>query len=966
MTHTNFSPDENIQAVWKACSEFFVNLTEDEINQLESKAYQVFSLSDFVTSQIKLNPQLLMQLIESKRLDTPLSFEIMSTILAKKLSSVNSDLELKRVIREFRNEQMTAIYWRDLLDLATVKETCEQVSFLADVCLLQVNSYLHHEVHKQLVSNDSSCPLPEMLILGMGKLGGHELNVSSDIDLIFCYQNNDDRLLNPAVEPEKFYLRLGQRLIQALDERTAQGFVFRVDMRLRPYGDSGPLVMSYSAMEEYYQDQGRDWERFALIKARIITGEAAHKKQLSDLLKPFVFRRYIDFSVLESPRQMKKLIDQELRRKNLKNNIKLGPGGIREVEFIAQALQLIHGGKEKLLQCRSLFKSLPLLEELKLIPEGTASELMDCYLFLRKVEHRLQARKDQQTQLLPENPQEQSLLAKGLGYENWDGLLSKITESMAIIHHYFISQFQDANETSTLKAVSVVYQDIWNDDLMTPKSLNPLFEQGGFENNEQLAELIINFKSSSSIKNMGPRGAKRLDQLMPVILERISKIPRQTEALKRVLRLLSSVSRRTAYLELLAENNGALRQMIHLCSASARIADQIADYPYVLDELINPHTLFHPPQIDQLPDMLRQILCRLPEDDPEQQMDGMREFRQLNLLRITSADISGAMTVKQVSRHLTALAETIINAVVQLAWQQLVLKHGYPSWGEKERSAETVNHINIVQGFAVIAYGKLGGHELGYGSDLDLVFLHAATKGMTSGEKPVENAVFYMRLAQKIIHFLSIRTRSGVLYEVDMRLRPSGNSGLLVSHIDAFEDYQKTEAWTWEHQALIRSRCIFGDGFLSERFENIRSAMISYKRETKQLAKDVCDMRERMRKNLLPANFDNSLYFHLKQSSGGITDIEFLTQYLVLNLANTEPNLTISSNTAELLAFLSASQDNRLKQLIPLYDELRRLQNLNAIENKDNRIEADLIKDLDLSLVKELWSEYLDQQLTSS
>jgi len=960
MQSQSINPSENAINTWQHCSAVLLEKSIPFTEQLSLQAERVFTLSEFVARQCFRKPELFIDLIQSERIEQSLSFQQMEAELLKKIDGVDSEQQFASLLRQFRNQQMVAIYWRDLLDIATVAETCQQVSALADICIQQANYWLYKKLCTEMGTplHDQSDQLPQhLMVIGMGKLGGNELNVSSDIDLIFCYpQPGEIRSKRKAISHEKFFNLLGRQLIKMLDQVTADGFVFRVDMRLRPYGDSGPLVMSFSAIEEYYQDQGRDWERFAFIKARLITGTDQDKKQLADLLKPFVFRRYIDFSVLESPRQMKNLINQELRRRNLSDNIKLGPGGIREVEFIAQALQLIHGGRETSLQVRGLFQSLPRLAELELLPKIIVDELLECYLFLRKVEHRLQATKDKQTQELPVEEVEQRYLAQGLGYKDWQSFRIVITETMEKIHHHFSTLFQDKNEQHQKTETELVFQDIWQDFISMDKNNNveSILSQAGFKDVPVIVEQLQSFRDSSAVRHMGPRGAKRLDQLMPSILQSIAKMEVQAESLNRILRLLSSISRRTSYLELLGENKGALNQMIQLCSASARIADQIADFPYVLDELLNPNVLFHPPDVSKFPDMLRQLLCRIPEDDPELQMDCLREFRQINLLRVTAADIAGAMTVRQVSRYLTAIAEAVIESVVNLAWHQLSQKHGIPQ-------SDLVSE-STVEGFAIIAYGKLGGHELGYGSDLDLVFLHEAQKGMTDGDKPIENAIFYMRLAQKIITLLSIRTRSGVLYEVDMRLRPSGNSGLLVSHIDAFVEYQIESAWTWEHQALIRGRCILGSVSLREQFEKIRRSILCSERDAAELKEQVNSMREKMRENLLEDNLEQKGLFNLKQSKGGIADIEFITQYLVLKFASSEPNLAISSNTSELLSFLARnnlSGDVRLKDLVPLYAELRRIVNANAIQNQSSTVDQKETESLNTELVIQLWNDLL-------
>jgi len=951
---------DNARLCWEQCLEV---LSESGITLPEGfqqQAERVFTLSEFVARQCSRRVDVLVELLQSGRLEESLSFEEMERLLLDKLASVNTEQQLSDVLRKFRNQQMIAIYWRDLLDIASVPETCEQVSNLADICIQQASHWLYEKLKVELGTPMHGEDPQHLMVIGMGKLGGNELNVSSDIDLIFCYPDAGDTIGGRRpVSHEKFFNNLGRQLIKVLDQKTAEGFVFRVDMRLRPYGDSGPLVMSFEAMEEYYQDQGRDWERFAFVKARVITGSSSEKEQLYGLLKPFVFRRYIDFSVLESPRQMKNLIHQELRRRNLQDNIKLGPGGIREVEFIAQALQLIHGGREPSLQVQSIFQSLPELVEKKLLSQELVMELMESYLFLRKVEHRVQAFKDQQTQELPVDDQEKENLAHSLDYENWQSFRAAITEVMAKVHNEFNTLFQDANEPEKKSEAELVFQDIWLDFTVMENRVEKILEEAGFNEVADIAELLQSFRESSAVRHMGPRGAKRLDQLMPEILQAIASINNQSRSLNRILRLLSSICRRTSYLELLAENEGALKQMIHLCASSARIADQIADYPYVLDELLNPNILFHPPEIDRFPDMLRQFLCRIPEDDPELQMDCLREFQQINLLRITAADIAGALTVRQVSRYLTAIAETVIESVVNLAWQELSKKHGIP----KNRSGTSGS---TVQGFAIIAYGKLGGHELGYGSDLDLVFIHEADKGQTDGEKPVENNIFYMRLAQKIIHLLSMRTRSGVLYEVDMRLRPSGNSGLLVTHIDAFIEYQQEEAWTWEHQALIRGRCILGSASLIEQYEKIRTSILCQSRDTDELREKVTSMREKMRDNLLDQAKEKKGLFNLKQSRGGIADIEFITQFLVLKLAAKEPDLAISSNTSELLSAIASKENlgvQALKQLVPIYADLRRTVNNNALQNKGSFVTMDKLDSESIHLVTLLWNDLVEGKL---
>ncbi len=600
--------------------------------------------------------------------------------------------------------------------------------------------------------------------------------------------------------------------------------------------------MSYAALEDYYQEQGRDWERYAMIKARVMGCEMYPQYQeLRQMLRPFVFRRYIDFSAIQSLRRMKSMISSEVRRRGLNNNIKLGAGGIREIEFIAQVFQLIRGGREPSLRNRGLLETLQGIEELALLTPQEVSDLEAAYKYLRQLENLLQAMADKQTQTLPDCETERLKLATAMKMSCWEQLIEQTQQHMANVHQVFESLIGDDEEDEGGTTVARHFHELWD---MADKQdvLEHILQQDiQIEDFASCAKTIINFKTDLAKKTLGPRGREVLNRLMPKVFDAVFAHPDAQFGLSRVLHLLHNICTRTTYLELLDENPAALVQLVRLCTASPMISEQLSRYPILLDELIDPAQLYNPIPLDSYRTELRDYLARIPEDDMEQQMEALRQFKQICILRIAAADIAGALPVMKVSDHLTYLAEAIVDAVISQAWLQVSEKYGEPTH-VKDREGK---------GFAVIGYGKVGGWELGYNSDLDIVFMHDCPVNVyTDGKKEIDGRQFYLRLAQRIIHIFSTRTASGILYEVDTRLRPSGASGLLVSPTDAFDDYQHQDAWTWEHQALVRARMIYGDEPLAIAFHNTRHDVLCKARDQAELKKDVVEMREKIRGHL--------------------------------------------------------------------------------------------------------------------
>ncbi|KYN81784.1 glutamine-synthetase adenylyltransferase [Vibrio cidicii] len=801
--------------------------------------------------------------------------------LATLLAECRDEATGQRVLRQFRNREMVYIAWKDFSQNWSLQVSLSHLSQLAEAMIFETYQWQYALCCQEWgTPTNAAGEAQPMLIIGMGKLGGGELNFSSDIDLIFTYpENGETQGARRSIANAQFFTRLGQRIIKALDQQTFDGFCYRVDMRLRPFGESGPLVMSFAALEDYYQEQGRDWERYAMIKARVMGREMYPQYQeLRQMLRPFVFRRYIDFSAIQSLRRMKSMISSEVRRRGLTNNIKLGAGGIREIEFIAQVFQLIRGGREPSLRKRGLLTTLEAIAQLQLLTQEEVSSLTVAYQFLRRLENLLQAMADKQTQTLPESELEQQALATAMGYADWQSLLLEVNQHMAAVHQVFETLIGDDEEE--VSPVAHHFSELW-DMAHNPEVIEQILQNDlSLADPSAVAQQVIQFKADLAKKTLGPRGRDVLNHLMPKVFSAAFAHPEAQFGLPRVFFLLHSIVTRTTYLELLDEHPAALTQLVRLCTASPMISQQLARYPILLDELIDPQQLYNPIPLESYRTELRDFLARIPEEDMEQQMEALRQFKQICILRIAAADIAGVLPVMKVSDHLTYLAEAIVEAVVHQAWQQVAEKYGEPTH-LKEREGK---------GFAVVGYGKVGGWELGYNSDLDVVFLHdCPTNVYTDGKKEIDGRQFYLRLAQRIIHIFSTRTASGILYEVDTRLRPSGASGLLVCPVDAFDEYQRQEAWTWEHQALVRARMIYGDDDLASEFARVRHEVLALPRDENQLKKEVAEMRVKMREHLGGKKADR---FMLKQDQGGITDIEFLAQYLVLNFSASKPKMT--------------------------------------------------------------------------
>jgi glutamate-ammonia-ligase adenylyltransferase len=909
----------------------------------------VWAYSEFVARACIREPALLAELQSSGDLTTSYAPGDLAKRLERLLVNATDEEQLAIALRRFRRREMVRIAWRDLAGLAGLTETLGDLTDLADVAVNAALNQIHvWQSQRYGEPRDAEGQAQQMVVLGMGKLGGRELNFSSDIDLIFTYPRQGETDGARSISNEEFFRRLGQRLSKILAEITAEGFVFRVDLRLRPFGDSGPIALSFAAFEDYYQNHGRDWERYAMIKARVIAGNQEAGERLLVGLRPFVYRRYLDYHAFEALRDMKAMIAQEVERKGMQRNIKLGPGGIREIEFIGQAFQLIYGGREPALRERSILRVLDTLAASGRLPEAAVHNLKSAYDFLRRVENRLQAWADRQTHDLPDDERAKLRLAFAMGYSGWGAFTLELARHVEAVTQQFTLVFGGADESS----IGAGLAGLWQEDCDEERTL-PLLAEHGFEEPARAWNRLRALREGFSYRTMSLRGRERLDALMPCVLEAVTTAPQPTATLERILSLLETVARRSVYLALLTDQPQALTQLVKLFAASGWIAQHLTRYPLLLDDLLNPTVLYAPLDRQRLAQELVQQLQRAPADDPEEVLNALRYFKQTQVLRVAAADVSGAMPLMIVSDHLTEIAEVLLRKVLELAWADLLPRFGQPRcvMESVERDAQ----------FAIIAYGKLGGIELNYGSDLDLVFLHdsAGSRQLTAGPRQIDNAAFFAKLVQRIIHFLTTRTGAGELYEVDTRLRPSGRAGLLVSSFEAFTEYQQRQAWTWEHQALARARVVAGPTALAERFQRIRREILQRERDPAGLRQEVRDMRERMRAEL---DTSTTEVFDLKQGRGGIADIEFVVQYAVLANASRYPELlTYTDNIRQLdglerCGVLSIADAARLRHA---YRGLRRRIHLLKLQEQPAQIPSEVAQS-ERDSVSRIWQRLME------
>ncbi|KFN49181.1 bifunctional [glutamate--ammonia ligase]-adenylyl-L-tyrosine phosphorylase/[glutamate--ammonia-ligase] adenylyltransferase [Arenimonas composti] len=785
------------------------------------------------------------------------------------------------LLRRWRTAESTRLVWRDLQGLDDVDATLAGASRLADQALQAGLAALSGSLAaRHGVVRDANGAPQSLVVFALGKLGGGELNFSSDVDLVYAYPESGVSDGARALDAEAWFTRLGQRLAQLLGDVTADGFCHRVDLRLRPFGASGRLVLSFAAMEQYFQREGRDWERYAWIKARPVAGDAAAGERLLETLRPFVYRRYLDYGALDGLREMKALIAAEVQRRELAEDLKLGPGGIREIEFLVQSLQLIRAGREPVLRGRSLLPALSALADAGHLPAATADRLAAAYRFLRRLENRVQMLADQQVHALPEAPLARLRIARGLGYPDVDALLAELDGHRGVVAGEFAGLLEARRRRATPGALETYWRAL--PDGGDPAAL----AEAGFSDVDSLDAGLRDFARTPAVRTLSARGRQRLDHVLPQLLAAAARSEAPDAALPRGLALLAAVTRRTSYLALLEEQPAALARLVDVSARSSLLADRLAAHPLLLDELLDARAAGPLPDAAAIAALVEAAVAGAPEGDTETVLNALSEQRQAIAFRFALATLGQRLSPPETSARLAVLAEHVVRAALALAEADVAVAHGRVPGA----------------GLCVLGYGSLGGGELGFGSDLDLVFLHdAAADAMSDGPRPLDAGRWFGRLAQKLVSLLGAVTAAGKLYEVDVRLRPDGAKGMLVSSLDSFADYQQQRAWTWEKQALVRARPIAGSAAVAAAFEGIRARTLQAPRDAATLRDDVVAMRRRMRGELdrsTPARFD------LKQGEGGLVDLEFLLQARVLELAAAVPSLLAPRDTPGLLEAL--------------------------------------------------------------
>ncbi|MCC5855996.1 MAG: bifunctional [glutamate--ammonia ligase]-adenylyl-L-tyrosine phosphorylase/[glutamate--ammonia-ligase] adenylyltransferase [Idiomarina sp.] len=874
--------------------------------------------------------------------NTPLDTERATSLV----EATTKEQDAMAAIRRIRHIEMARIAALDLLGELSVAEVLECNTVVADTLINAARNWSIQSLSERYGRAFMDGEPQQLWVIAMGKLGGRELNFSSDIDLIFCFANQGETQGGrQSIEHSVYFTKVAQQLTRLLNHHTIDGQAFRVDLRLRPFGNSGPVVTSISALEDYYQEQGRNWERYAMVKSRLIGAEDHVQQQFAKILRPFVYRRYLDYSAIDALRKMKLLINQESKRKGLELNVKLGIGGIREVEFVAQVFQLIRGGREQDLQTRSLVRALNACGQAGVLDPEDVEDLLFSYAWLRKLEHVVQQLDDEQTQDLPTDSLAQTRVRIAMGHASWPLLLDKLRAVTGLVHQHFLDVI--GGEAEMQHPDDSEFALLWQ-DLIEDATAVSVLEDAGAEHPEACWQRIRSFRENLRRRSSGPRGRELLASLVPWLIESLVGRKHTDITLQRVFDILEQISSRTTYLELLTGNPGARNQLVSLCEASPWVAHLIARFPMLLDELIDPAQLYDLPDPESYRAEVGEYMNRLSHDDPEIQMDALRQVKQVFQLRVAAADLSDGVHLMRVSDHLTYLAEAMTEQVVLMAWQQLAERHGTPP-GRSETDT----------GFMVVAYGKLGGYELGYGSDLDLVFICADDlAGNTDGPKPIETQQFYLRLAQRVLHLFTTRTLNGVLYEVDMRLRPSGQSGLMVVRQETYRKYLDEEAWTWELQALVRARPIFGTKSMVETFHATRHLILGKPRELSSVRADIVAMRERMRAHLWRQKPD---LLDIKHMPGGMTDLEFVTQFLVLTEGAKHSELVTFTDNIRILeqaATAGCLDEDYASGLIEAYQTLRVESHRLALAEKEGQSERSF--EAERALILKVWQQLLE------
>lgn len=878
--------DARLTRLERACRAAGVPFHDDA--GVDTHLARVLLASDFAYASFLRTPELLGQELVQLMGDPRYADARAGTLRA-----TTSPAELRTALRRFREREALRLIWRDVNGLDDVETTLLGSSMLARVAIDVALAGAEREVAaRHGIVRDASGRPQRLVVLGFGKLGGDELNFSSDVDLAFAYAEPGDSDGARPLAAEEYFARIGRALVALLADRDADGYVFRVDLRLRPYGNAGRIALSFAAMEQYYQREGRDWERYAWIKARPVAGDRVAGARLLELLRPFVYRRYLDYTAFAGLREMKALIDAEVARQDLAGNLKLGPGGIREIEFVVQLAQMIRGGREPTLRASGLLAALAACEQRGIIAAASARRLRESYRFLRRVENRVQMFADAQTHELPADPSARERIAWALDYPGVDALEADIARHRGVVAEEYAAAL--APEPPRAESRSEVdWTLLWQQagaGIVDAEAL----AKGGFADGAAAASALSKVLDSAGVRTFSARARGRFDRVMPRLLAVAARQSEPMTCLERMLQLVQAIARRSAYLALLDERPAALARVAGVFAASAFLAERVVAHPLLLDDLFDDRDVVDIPDRGAVTGEIDRRLGADPAVDTGIVLETVQEERQSARFRIGLAVLGGHIDAVAATRALTGVAEAALATVLATAARDLAAVHGvFPG------------RASALDGFAVIGYGSFGGESLGFDSDLDLVFVHDGTPAdaESSGERPLDPARYYARLAQRVVHLLESRTRSGPLYEVDMRLRPDGSKGLLVTSLEAYAGYQRERAWTWEQQALVRARAIAGDPAVCRAFAKVRSGLLMRPRDQATVVTDLVSMRSRWRRE---RDRSDAGRIDLKQGLGGLVDIGFLLQGLVLLHAADHQGLCGSTNDGGLIGIASA------------------------------------------------------------
>ena len=869
-------------------------LSDSELAQLVTAC----ASSSWLLQNVTAAPDKVLDYIKKGFFERSLNVEQLHTELSEAANRCENLEQLKQLLREINRREKIIIAWRDLNLLADLKDNLNHLSQLAELMTTVGLNWLNQALTERLGTpiGETSGEPATYTLLALGKLGGGELNFHSDIDLIPLFSEQGETNGNKPVSNQEFFTQLTRQLVDLLQSQTELGLVYHVDLRLRPFGDSGPLTSSANSMVSYYSSHGREWERYALIKARPIAGDLSLGYQLLAELSPFIYRRYLDYGVFESLRELKQNIDQQIERKAGPFHIKLGPGGIREIEFITQVFQLLSGGRDTRLQQTQILKVMPLLQQREDLSAEQLQTLHSGYGFLRRSEHRIQMLNHRQLHTLPTTTEEQQQLAAAMGETSYVDYLQSLEGVTAGVSAIFNDLLASTQDDSTESASDRIAQQ-WDQALLADE-ITPLLLELGFDDPQASYQGLLGLQRSHSFQVASAEARQRVARLIPKLLTATASQQQNSAALLGSLKFLQSIIRRSAYISLLIENPQALDQLCRLCAAGDWLTNWLCDHPVLLDELLDHRNLQHRPDYKNLACQFQEIISTQTENSAsseqsalldqhlEQQMNQLRDLRNGSLLRAAILDI-GELTDS--NGLLSDTAELVLTSCLQMSWHHLLCKHGSPS--------PEPNHAN--PNILIIGYGKLGSQAMNYSSDLDLVLLQPDidNEAITQGANPVSNHRFYSRVVQRLIHLLTTQTTSGKLYEIDFRLRPSGNSGPIVTQISSFERYLREDAHTWEYQALVHARPVAGDPALKQSFVDLRRRILCQPRNRAELSDEIQQMAARIRQEKTIKTIPDKL----KLSAGGMVDVEFCGQFLVLQHAANFAELTQSTTTAGIL-----------------------------------------------------------------